>query len=363
VQEYLWLRLPRELPGRAGHDLAWALGDLFAAAGLHDLAALCREPRTHELIAAWEEDPSEAERAARAAEAASGVRPPDTPLLTFSDVRAASEAEVFRQIGRLLERGSAEDAAALTERHLTTPGDDGRTPLERIRRQRLDRWSEGWQGALGEVTTPEDRLSAAKTELSVAPVRALLEEIGAGVRLGPGGRLPGPLAARLDARFGWSVVLPSGSEPDLVQLEVLHRHLLSQRLLRRSGDHVEVTPWGLGCRTSTRALWTAVVAVEPRWSDAFDRDVLAVCVQLLLRTRGAHHEAVTEEVSRVVGARWEPTSGVPLVAGVARTVHDWWRVGIPLGWWEEPRFARRSTMTLSEFGRAAATDLFWSATA
>ncbi|MFL6135696.1 MAG: hypothetical protein ACJ72A_23025 [Nocardioidaceae bacterium] len=52
VREYLWEHLPPD-HGQdiAGHEAAWALGDLFERAGLRQQAALCRAAGTHEVIA------------------------------------------------------------------------------------------------------------------------------------------------------------------------------------------------------------------------------------------------------------------------------------------------------------------------
>jgi hypothetical protein len=54
LREYLWRQLPVHRPGdeRAGHEVAWALGDLFEDADLAEQAALCRAAATHEVIAA-----------------------------------------------------------------------------------------------------------------------------------------------------------------------------------------------------------------------------------------------------------------------------------------------------------------------
>ena len=54
LREYLFHELAVQPAGdaRGAHEVAWALGDLFAAAGLAEQAALCRAAATHEVIAA-----------------------------------------------------------------------------------------------------------------------------------------------------------------------------------------------------------------------------------------------------------------------------------------------------------------------
>ena len=53
VQEFLTRDLPRHeaLGEGAQHEVAWALGDLFERAGLHEQAAVCRSALTHETLA------------------------------------------------------------------------------------------------------------------------------------------------------------------------------------------------------------------------------------------------------------------------------------------------------------------------
>ena len=53
VRAYLWRVLPVEAGGRDRHEAAWALGDLFEAAGLVEQAALARSATTHEIFAVW----------------------------------------------------------------------------------------------------------------------------------------------------------------------------------------------------------------------------------------------------------------------------------------------------------------------
>lgn len=55
LRRFLWRDLPAQ-PGddpRAPHEVAWDLGERFAAAGLDRQAAICRSTTTHEILAVW----------------------------------------------------------------------------------------------------------------------------------------------------------------------------------------------------------------------------------------------------------------------------------------------------------------------
>jgi len=56
VREFLLSELPRRTAGdgHEQHEVAWALGDLFAQAGFGELASLCRSSATHETLAVWQ---------------------------------------------------------------------------------------------------------------------------------------------------------------------------------------------------------------------------------------------------------------------------------------------------------------------
>ena len=55
LRRFLWRELPAAWPvtHHEQHEVAWALGDLFEAAGLAEQAALCRASVTHEILSVW----------------------------------------------------------------------------------------------------------------------------------------------------------------------------------------------------------------------------------------------------------------------------------------------------------------------
>lgn len=55
LRRFLWRELPAQ-PGmdpRGPHEVAWDLGEQFAAAGLDQQAAVCRSTTTHEILSVW----------------------------------------------------------------------------------------------------------------------------------------------------------------------------------------------------------------------------------------------------------------------------------------------------------------------
>ena len=55
LRRFLWRELPATWPvsHHEQHEVAWALGELFEAAGLAEQAALCRASVTHEILSVW----------------------------------------------------------------------------------------------------------------------------------------------------------------------------------------------------------------------------------------------------------------------------------------------------------------------
>jgi hypothetical protein len=55
LRRYLWHDLPANVPAtqHEHHEAAWALGELFEAAGRPEEAALCRSSTTHEILSVW----------------------------------------------------------------------------------------------------------------------------------------------------------------------------------------------------------------------------------------------------------------------------------------------------------------------
>jgi hypothetical protein len=383
LQHLLWHELPTRwfTDDYDHHELAWALGDFFAAAGHGRYAELCRADRTHTIIAAWHRDPEEGARLAAAAQRASGVVPPDTEALAFGNVMGGHEARVHAAVAVLLEeaivagrlepgdRRFAAGAARLVEDFLLAPSPvhDGESPACVVRRERAAIWAhqlgtvDFWTGVLRALD--DEPVVPADVGLSVAPARALLEAVGDGVALTKAGYLPPALALTLDARFGWSddygSTRPRG-ESDLPPLMFLHGHLEAQRLLSRRGGRLTVSAKGRRCLADDGRLWSALVTPQPRWQTGFETDTLAVMAAVLLDSDALTGEQIGDRMEQVVSRKWRGEDGSGVGDGLWWVRVEWYRLGITLGWWQRRSGRLGLAWTLSSFGRAAAAAAFWS---
>lgn len=127
------------------------------------LAGLCRDSETARLLRTGGEGLVEAIEA-------SGLEPPDTPLLEWSDLMTIEESLERDAAGDMLEeavdsgrlapgaKGWRQRQAELIERHLITTDATGTAPLARIHAARRNAWleftPEGEQRALLEAATP-----------------------------------------------------------------------------------------------------------------------------------------------------------------------------------------------------------------
>ncbi len=391
VQRFVWVTLPQVYPEdqQEHHETAWALADFLAAAGLTRYADLCRDRRTHEVLSAWARDPGAGERLAAALLRSSGVQPPDTVLLTFSEVPTGQEAEVQIDLSRVLETAVVEGrldpagndfdrlALDLAEQFLTAPSPDhgGRTPLLSVLRWRALRWvleldaefSEFWVSALHRIY--EEPVFPGNLQLSTAPAEALLQTADTAPVLTPDGQLPDEIVADLDARFGWSDKLPLGRtsmryplpERSVPALLFVDTHLRAQGLLTRSEGRLVLTPLGRRCLLDRRRLWKALVAARPRWEKGFDEDALAVMAAVLLRRTPSSASALTRHATSLLRPRWQSHGGDSVRSAVEWLRVEWYRLGVGFSWWEVSRHA--DDYRLSRFGRAAAAELFWSVAA
>jgi hypothetical protein len=81
LQEFLWWHLPRDYPDDEWHGLVDATALLLDELGLQQLAEVARSEETQRVPAAWVQGRDKGAAAFRAAQAKSGVEPPDTALL------------------------------------------------------------------------------------------------------------------------------------------------------------------------------------------------------------------------------------------------------------------------------------------
>ncbi len=215
LQLFLWYELPRKwLIGREEHvAVADALGLFFDELGPQagELAALCRSPETARLRREGGEGFVEAIEA-------SGLEPPDTPLLEWSDLMTIEESLERDAVAELLERavddgqlvpgekGWKQRQVELVERHLFSSVESGTTPLARIHAARREAWLErvaDKDRALLEAATPsaDDALAAAEAEAAIEPLLWLLGLLAGGVKLTQTGALPRALVRETVERY------------------------------------------------------------------------------------------------------------------------------------------------------------------
>ena len=103
VQDFLWYRLPAKYPKRAWLPLARAAAALLGELGLERYASIAGSDMTTTILDAWREDSARGFARYRAAAEASGVKPPDTDLLTWGSVMGFDEASAYAQLEMKLE--------------------------------------------------------------------------------------------------------------------------------------------------------------------------------------------------------------------------------------------------------------------
>lgn len=385
LQHFLWWVLPGEWHADGEydrHEIAWALGDLFDAAGVKRYAEICRGQRTHAVLAAWRRSVEEGRRASDAAEHEAGVRPPETDLLTFGEVMGPEEARVHAAVTELLEaaivegrldpaaRGFRGAARTTVERFLRAPPGSEESPVTRVRLERAAFWAH----RLGDAPVWKEllpRLDAeprtpARPDLAVTEAAALLEAVGDGVALTKSGYLPPALALALDARFGWSEdyghARPRG-ESEIPPLGFLNEHLQAQRLLTRRGNRLTMSARGGRAAGDPEELWKTLATPAPRWRTGFQADAVAITAALLLAEDGRTGKDLCEETTVLLARKWQAPADGDIHDVVWWIQVEWYRVGIVLGWWERRRGRLGLGRTLSADGRAAAATAFWSVAA
>jgi hypothetical protein len=309
VQLLVWYALPRkvvpslDLTRGAAVALARTLDYLGGRAATY--AEVCRSPETDELLCAWEYEDPDAWRRLRELLEGSGIEPPDTDLLAWSQMMGPAEAQVREQVATALEvaiedgrltpgaTGFRRRQARIAEAVLREPWDEDHalTRLELVQAERLERWlAHGrWGGgperhailepvaaALLVDTPPIEPVIASQ---ALAPALWLLERGQDGIALTKTGALNRALVCEVVERWpGWWYGEPSGPpyrEHDVALLRELHALLLRSGLLRRAGRRIVTTRRGRRLRDDPAALLAALTG------ELLDGDGFAVsCAEL-----------------------------------------------------------------------------------
>ena len=282
LQLFLWYQLPKKWLIRTVEQqaVAEALACFFDQVGdeAAPLAALCRSPQTAELIR------TRGKNLAGALER-SGLEPPDTPLLAWSEFMSIEEALEHDLVAALLEdavdagqlvpgaRGWRQHQAELVERYVLNPDSSGTAPLVRIHAARRQAWLE-LPGRGDDRELLEHALATidshgppapAEAEEAIEPLHWLLDQLAAGVKLTQTGALPRVLVrAAVDRYPHWwdtAAVGPPYQEAELYPLGLLHDLTDELRLARRQRGILQLTPRGRALRTDSQQLLADVAAL------------------------------------------------------------------------------------------------------
>jgi hypothetical protein len=350
LQEFLWWHLPRDYPDDEWHGLVHATALLLDELGLKQLAEVARSQETQRVLAAWVQGRDKGAAAFRAAQAKSGVEPPDTALLAWGSIMGTDEARALDAVERALgDAVGAGDllpgaprwqakAAAITEAVLSRPLDlpPGQTLAGLVTTERIGTWIDAarhpmhqeWRsavanGLLHPIETPSNPGDA------VAPMRWLLElaaEPG-GTELTQSNYLARATVLAAVERFGWwDWDKPPRSEGDVHQLSTLRNAANRLRLLRRSGRRLHLTTRGVEFLASPDRLWEQV-ASETEDGEDFTRAVTELVGLRLLQGRVEQRKLVGEIAPILIAQGWSIAGSLITVSHVSSAVY------CPLRWW------------------------------
>jgi hypothetical protein len=345
VQEFLWYQLPTKWMCGLHEKvrIASSLGRLFDLVGMQRYAAVCASAVTTGILTGYDRDGYSAGLAAhRRAMRASGVEPPDVPgILVWGSMQGVEESNAFTEVSHRLElalaagdfrpggrgwRGRAETVAAeflLGER----PELSGESWLERVRAERLSRWTDCRGPSRRELTAEvvgqlaADAPVPADAGLRLAPVRWLLAATAAdkGALLTQNGRLGRALVAEGCDRFGWLTLTPTPrSEADIVEAWTLRSMVADLRATRRRGRALLATQRGRRLAAADDAtLWSAVVPalIPPDPAEAAAAEIMLL---LLLTDDSPSYQGMTETIARTLAEEgWADADGQPPGSGHA----------------------------------------------
>jgi hypothetical protein len=239
------------------------------------LGALCRDPETTRLLR------DEGEGFVEAIEA-SGLEPPDTPLLEWSDLMTLEESLEREAVADMLEQavddghfvpgapGWRQRQAELVERHLIGADESNTTRLGRLYAARREAWLERVadnERAPLEAATPsaDDLPTLPEAEAAIEPLLWLLGLLADGVKLTQTGALPRSLARAAVDRYPdwWDTDLfgPPHREADVYPLEVLHILVDELKLARPRRGILKLGPRGRSMRADPSALLSTIASM------------------------------------------------------------------------------------------------------
>lgn len=391
VQLFVWYTLPRkflmslEYKREAAEALALTLERLGGHAASY--AEVCRSAETEALLRAWEvEDPAARARLRELLDG-SGIEPPDTELLSWGAVMGLEEARVREQIATALEEAIEDgrlspSASGFRRRqgqvvdgalHEPWDGDDGRTRLEVIHAERLERWirrgntrgSEERSAIIEPVAAllvPEPPIvDSAGARAMLAPALWLLEQGIDGIALTQTGALSRALVRDVAQRWPswWNAELfgAPNRQDDLALLCELDGLLRRLRLVRRTGRRIVTTARGRKLLTDPSTLLNAM-AVELLAGDSFQAACAELAVALILHgVVGSYSDELADRIHpAIVAEGWHAEGQAPELRNVRWTIGDFLRPAEAIGIFERQDSGSRlkpDPLILTEVGRVA----------
>ncbi|MDX6236273.1 MAG: hypothetical protein QOG10_1088, partial [Kribbellaceae bacterium] len=355
------------------------LGDTFRNAGLDRYAAICRALETHLIIGAYVESDEKGFAAYEKAMQESGIEPPKTELLAWSEYMGPAELAIWDRLSSTLERAIAagdldpgargwkKTAERVSEQFLSSAGPDGRVPVEVVETERLKRWAldcgpdrqrlrRSLLPLLSEVAVPVSVPVAGLAE-SLAPARALLEGVGDGATLTKADYLPRALAVELNDRFRW-YDLPGynvTSESDVLALQLLHGLLRRSRLLTKRGRRLTVSAEGRRCLADDQRLFR-LLAVQVLSGTHVDLDIARLKAGgLLVAGEGRTTNQLAAAILPAVEEAWHSRGGQPIGLERVKSGGLEWRLNATtLGWLNDSRdYYSGYPQELTALGRVA----------
>lgn len=381
LQLFLWYQLPRKLlaPLEYKQAVADSLGRFLDRVGTPAYAALCRAEDTRSLLAAWEEGDGDARERFWDLLEASGLEPPNTPLLEWGSVMGFTEARLHYAVAYALEdaveegclvprqTGFKRGQVAHVEAFLRRPRADidGRTPLEAIHEERIERWaergSEKRRGMVRPVASalrePRPDIPSAAIETSLEPLLWLLGLAAEGLQLTQTGALSRALVRSTVERYPhwWHDLGDAPNREDEVavlrELDELARRM---RLLRRKGRKLFLTRRGAALRGDPRGLLRECAGslLSPRPFAAAVRELAAA---VLLAERNLEWDALDARVhAAIVADGWNAAGEPPELRDVRWIVADLVRPAQALGLLRyEGAYPEPRRLVVTEPGRLA----------
>lgn len=317
LQAILWVSLPLCRPPVECQRMADALGRMLELCGLERYAEICRSSETKAVYAAYRRGlPRGLERAERAEER-SGIAPPDTSVLRWSDVRGEVEARAFCSVAGSLElaiqageftpgrEAWRERRAAITERRLLEP-QAGSSLLEEVLRERIDWWTSHSGAERERILRPvADRLLHPPDGPDGFPTATwLIDRAGSGIRVDAGEDLDPDVVDDAVRELGWAEDRAGELAGALLAV------LLDIGALRRTRRMVRSTADGSALRAHGGALWRRLV--EHLWAgDGFPDAVAELAFVLLLEDGPADEAELVRRIHPPIREAWRHPTGRP----------------------------------------------------